>query len=85
VLFKQKSSDEPNAQITAFDDMWTWSQDDEIVFRELQSSAPVSVADAISAMRQLIGPSDMLSYLVMMTQRLDATPAEVDRLAVPPL
>jgi hypothetical protein len=28
------------------------------------------VADSISAMHRLIGPSDMLSYLVMMTQRL---------------
>jgi DNA modification methylase len=70
VLFKQKSSGEPNAQITAFGDTWTWSHDDEIMLRRLQVEAPSKVADAISAMYQLIGPSDMLSYLVMMTARL---------------
>jgi DNA modification methylase len=69
VLFKHKSSAAPNAQITAFDDTWTWSQDDEVVFADLQASGG-TVADAITAMRQIIGPSDMLSYLVMMTVRL---------------
>jgi len=70
VLFKQKSGDEAAAQITAFDDTWTWGQDDEQAFAELQATAAPKVADAIGAMHQLIGPSDMLSYLVMMTQRL---------------
>jgi DNA modification methylase len=70
VLFKHKTSAEPNAQITAFGDMWTWSHDDEVTLRRLQVEAPPKVADAISAMYQLIGPSDMLSYLVMMTVRL---------------
>lgn len=70
VLFKQKSGDEAQAQIHAFDDTWTWGQDDEQAFAELQATAAPTVADAIGAMHQLIGPSDMLSYLVMMTQRL---------------
>lgn len=70
VLFKQKSGEDANAQIQAFDDTWTWSQDDEHLFAKLQAEAPSTVADAIGAMYQLIGPSDMLSYLVMMTARL---------------
>ena len=69
VLFKHKTGTEANAQITAFDDTWTWSQDDEQLYAELQAAGG-RVADAITAMRQLIGPSDMLSYLVMMTARL---------------
>ena len=69
VLFKHKTGTEADAQITAFDDTWTWSQDDERVYAELQAAGG-RVADAITAMRQLIGPSDMLSYLVMMTARL---------------
>lgn len=69
VLFKHKTGTEANAQITAFDDTWTWSQDDEVVFAELLARGG-KVADAIGAMRQLIGASDMLSYLVMMTARL---------------
>lgn len=70
MLFKNKTGTEANAQIQAFDDTWTWSQDDEHLFAELQATAPPRVADAIGAMHQLIGPSDMLSYLVMMTARL---------------
>jgi DNA modification methylase len=69
VLFKQKSGLDANAQITAFDDTWTWSQDDEIVYSEILAGSG-RAADAIHAVRQLIGPSDMLSYLVMMTARL---------------
>ncbi len=72
VLFKQKSGEEAAAQITAFGDTWTWGQDDEQAYAEMQATAPTAVADAIAAMHQLIGPSDMLSYLVMMTQRLVA-------------
>jgi DNA modification methylase len=70
VLFKQKSGDEANAQIQAFDDTWTWSQDDEALLKQMTTGgAPPTVADALEAMQRLIGPSDMLSYLVMMTAR----------------
>ncbi|MBK9972577.1 MAG: restriction endonuclease subunit M [Acidimicrobiaceae bacterium] len=71
VLFKHKTTSETNAQIQAFDDTWTWSQDDEVLLREMTTGgAPTKVADALEAMHRLIGPSDMLSYLVMMTARL---------------
>jgi DNA modification methylase len=70
VLFKHQTTATTNAQIQAFDDTWTWSQDDEVTLAQLLATAPPKVADAIGAMRQLIGPSDMLSYLVMMTVRL---------------
>lgn len=69
VLFRHQTSGGPNAQITAFDDTWTWSQDDEVVYTDLLARGG-KAADAIHAVRQLIGPSDMLSYLVMMTARL---------------
>lgn len=70
VLFKQKSGEEAAAQIHAFDDTWTWGQDDEQALVKLQASAPVKVADVIGAMYQMFGKSDMMSYLVMMTERL---------------
>lgn len=71
VLFGHKTGNDSNAQIQAFDDTWTWSQDDEALLRELVTGgAPTRVADALEAMNRLIGPSDMLSYLVMMTARL---------------
>ena len=55
VLFKQKSGEEAAAQITAFGDTWTWGQDDEQAYAEMQATAPTAVADAIAAMHQLIG------------------------------
>jgi DNA modification methylase len=71
VLFKGKSGDEAQAQIEAFDDTWTWSQQSEEQYLALvQGGAPIKVADAIQAMRELLGDNDVLAYLVMMTARL---------------
>lgn len=71
VLFANKSGDEAQAQIEAFDDTWTWSQESESEYAEmLAGGAPLRVANAIQAMRGLIGENDVLAYLVMMTTRL---------------
>lgn len=71
VLFKTRSGDEAQAQLEAFDDTWTWSQQSEALYEELvRGGAPARVADAIEAMRRLLGDNDVLAYLVMMTSRL---------------
>lgn len=70
VLFKDKSGDESPAQIEAFGDTWTWSYETEALYQELQSEAPYRVADALEAMRKLLGDNDVLAYLVMMATRL---------------
>jgi DNA modification methylase len=71
VLFANKSGDDAQAQIEAFDDTWTWSQESEAEYAEmLAGGAPLRVANAIQAMRGLIGENDVLAYLVMMTARL---------------
>ena len=71
VLFKAHSGDESQAQIEAFDDTWTWSQQTEAQYAALVAGgAPAKVSDAIEAMHGLLGPNDMLAYLVMMTARL---------------
>jgi hypothetical protein len=71
VLFKTRSGDEAQAQLEAFDDTWTWSQQSEELYDELvRGGAPARVADAIEAMRRLLGDNDVLTYLVMMTARL---------------
>ncbi len=71
VLFKTKSGDDAQAQIEAFDDTWTWSQQSEAEYDYLvQGGASPKVADAITAMRNLLGDNDVLAYLVMMTARL---------------
>ncbi len=55
VLFKQKSGQESQAQIEAFDDTWTWSQESERAYFELLSHGSPKVSDAIEAMRKLLG------------------------------
>lgn len=72
VLFKSKSGADAQAQIEAFDDTWTWSQQSEALYREMVTggTVPSKTADALRAMRQLLGDNDLLAYLVMMTARL---------------
>lgn len=70
VLFKERSGEESPAQIEAFGDTWTWSQETEELYQGVQTSAPHRVADALEAMRKLLGDNDVLAYLVMMTARL---------------
>jgi DNA modification methylase len=70
VLFKQKSGTESQAQISAFDDTWSWSQESEVAYFDLLRHGSGKVADAIEAMRKLLGDNDVLAYLTMMTARL---------------
>lgn len=71
VLFKSHGQ-ESEAQIEAFDDTWHWSQQAEEQYAALVTGggAPVKVAEAIEAMRKLLGTNDVLAYMVMMTARL---------------
>ncbi len=72
VLFKNKSGTDAQAQIEAFDDTWNWSQQTDALYRDMVmgGSVPAKVADALEAMRRLLGDNDVLAYLVMMTARL---------------
>lgn len=71
ILFHDRSGKESQAQITAFDDTWTWSQESDAAYRRILDTA-TPAADAIEAMRGLVGTNDLLAYLVMMTERLMA-------------
>ncbi len=71
VLFKSRTGDDAQAQVEAFDDTWTWSQQAEALYTSMiQGGAPAKVADALEAMRRLLGDNDVLAYLVMMAARL---------------
>jgi len=71
VLFKAQSGEDSQAQLEAFDDTWRWSQQAQAQYEALiAGGAPIRVADAIEAMHKLLGPNDVLAYLVMMTARL---------------
>ena len=69
VLFKEKNGNQAASQIRAFEDTWTWSQDDEEVFADIVTKGG-KVADCLQAFRTFLGPCDMLAYLVMMAPRL---------------
>jgi len=79
VLFKEKNGSQAASQIRAFEDTWTWGQDDEVVYADLVTKGG-KVADCLQAFRTFLGPCDMLAYLVMMAPRL----AELRRVMKPP-
>ena len=67
VLFKDESGRESEAQITAFDDTWHWS---ERAYEDLRQAAPVTVCDLLDTYVNLLGRNEMTAYLVMMAARL---------------
>ncbi len=69
VLFQEMDGSRAASQILAFEDTWTWDSEDEAVFADLVTAGG-RLADALQAFRQLIGPCDLLAYLVMMAPRL---------------
>lgn len=71
VLFKSQDGSAAEAQMQAFDDTWRWNQSTEALFLSMVGGGcPPRVADALAAMRNLLGTSDMNAYIVMMTARL---------------
>nr|WP_261557313.1 DNA methyltransferase [Frankia tisae] len=70
VLFS-KAGHEDAAQIQAFDDTWRWTAETEHQLAGLLAGGtPTRVADALSAMRLLVGENDLMAYLVNMAPRL---------------
>ena len=70
VLFREESGEQSAAQIMAFEDTWHWTRESELTYQELVTDAPERLARLIEAMRQMLGTSDMMAYLVMMAPRL---------------
>jgi DNA modification methylase len=71
VLFRSPASDVANAQVEAFRDTWTWLDEAEFEYNEIMSDGG-SLAAIIGALHKALGESDMMAYLVMMAQRLQA-------------
>jgi DNA modification methylase len=61
-----------SAQIQAFDDTWRWTPvtDEQYTRYVTTGELPSRVADALVAMRTLLGENDALAYLVNMAPRL---------------
>jgi len=69
ILFKEQNGSRAASQIRAFEDTWTWGQDDEVVYADLVTKGG-KVSDCLQAFRTFLGPCNMLAYLVMMAPRL---------------
>ncbi len=70
VLFREASGEQSAAQIMAFEDTWHWTHESEAAYQELVTEAPERLARLTEAMRQMLGTSDMMAYLVMMAPSL---------------
>ena len=79
VLFRERSGEDSAAQITAFEDTWSWSIESEIAFQDVITDGPEKLGDLLQAMRGFLGQNDMMAYLTMMAQRM----AELHRVLKP--
>lgn len=74
VIFSKnaKEEDENKAQIEAFEDTWHWTHHTEQQYDEFVTSikTPMTVANALTAYRLLLGENDAMAYLVNMAPRL---------------
>ena len=73
VLYKEKTGEPSQAQITAFEDTWHWGLESEKALQEIFESpiAPSAVKDFMSVMPKFLGKkTDMAAYLAMMCVRL---------------
>ncbi len=70
ILFNEKAGTPSEAQITAFEDTWHWTEETERTFQEIVDIAPANVIEMMRSFRQFIGHNDMMAYLTMMCIRL---------------
>ena len=70
VLFKDEHGAEAEAQITAFEDTWHWTDTTAHIYNELVTQGSERVATMLGALHTFIGENQMLAYLVMMAARL---------------
>ena len=70
MLFKSETGVDSEAQVQAFVDTWHWNSAASMQYNQLVTGPHVEVGKMIAAMRDFIGPSQMLAYLVMMAARL---------------
>ena len=70
VLFTTPKGYKSEAQITAFEDSWTWGDQAEQEYTEILHQANTDVSEMIRALHSYLKTSDVMAYLVMMTNRL---------------
>lgn len=69
LLFEYQDGTKTAGQQKAFDDTWTWNLQSARLYEEVVSGGGQPSA-MLRGMREMIGTSDMLAYITMMTPRL---------------
>lgn len=73
VIHKDKTGGGADAQIQAFEDTWTWTNNaggSEDSFDQVMRSGCTGASELLRAMRAFLGDSDLMAYLSMMAIRL---------------
>lgn len=70
VLFKTTDGTRSQSQLTAFEDTWSWAEASAMAFDDVMRSGHTEVSTVLRAMQQILGESDLMAYLAMMTVRL---------------
>jgi DNA modification methylase len=71
LLFKDEKGVQAPSQIRAFEDTWSWASASELCFDTISDpNTPDSVRVMLETLYKLLGGSEMMAYLAMMTPRL---------------
>ena len=70
LLFKSPKGEISDAQITAFEDTWHWTNQTAGEFNQILHQSNTDVAELMQALRSFLGENDMLAYLTGMAIRL---------------
>ena len=70
ILYKEPTGEQSQAQITAFEDTWHWTEETEHTYREIIKDAPATLVEMMIAFRKFVGVNDVMAYLTMMAIRL---------------
>jgi site-specific DNA-methyltransferase (adenine-specific) len=70
ILYKEPTGEQSEAQITAFEDTWHWTEETERIFLEITKVASPKVIEMMRSFRNFVGENDVMAYLTMMCIRL---------------
>lgn len=70
ILFKEPTGKKSDAQITAFEDTWHWTEETAKIFQEIVDTAPSQVVEMMNSFKKFVGLNDVMAYLTMICIRL---------------
>ena len=70
-VFFQGEDKNEFAQVTAFEDTWTWGEQSEREYQEIyRATDTAEIATLLGSLRDFLGENNFMAYLVMMASRL---------------